>query len=83
MRRSWNRVASWEMRILKDLIEYTTNVDDFMHIRLTTESMVEAKPVEIGSHTTSSGGAMDSQSSKTKNLESKVVLPSACVPFIV
>jgi Gdp/GTP exchange factor required for growth at low temperatures len=29
LRRCWSRVGIWEMRMFTDLIEYTTNSDDF------------------------------------------------------
>ena len=77
MRRLWNRVGIWEMRVFEDLVEYTRNSDDFNYIRRTIESMVEAKPLELASHSVT---GTDSHKSRTG--DAKAAPPSACVPFI-
>lgn len=75
--------------MLRDLKRYTTNADHFKFIRLAIDSIVDAKPLDVGSRSASvvSAGAADpSSGSKGKgpdNNNHKVpVVPSACVPFI-
>jgi Gdp/GTP exchange factor required for growth at low temperatures len=81
MRRLWNRVGIWEMRMFADLGKYVTSDNDFEYIRLATSSMAEAKPLSV-SRNVIKGNVTDGQSSKVKTVETKVTRPSACIPFI-
>jgi len=60
--------------MLKDLKLFASRKDDFRHIRQTVAAIVDVKPLDIASHTSSvvSGGGT----------EERPVLPSACIPFI-
>ena len=85
MRRpGWHRVGIWENRMLKDLKLFTSRRDDFKHIRQTVAAIVDAKPMDVASHTPSvvSGGGTDAQSGKGKAAAERPVLPLACIPFI-
>lgn len=86
MRRLWGRVGMWETRIFTDLKQWTTNADNFKHIRQTVDAIVDAKPLDTGSHAASvvSGGATDGQSGKNRGAAEHraSAVPPVCVPFI-
>ncbi|KAF4568291.1 hypothetical protein EYR36_010301 [Pleurotus pulmonarius] len=80
MKRSWNRVGMYELRIYDDLKIWTTPDDDFRYMRNTIESIADNKPADTSTHApsvTSGGGTNRSKAGS----ESKPV-PTACVPFI-
>lgn len=83
-RRSWNRIGMWEKRMFNDLRSFITNSEDFKFIRHAVESIVDAKPLETGSHASvvsGGGGSADAQSGKGKTIIAPPI-PTACIPFI-
>ncbi|EGO03000.1 hypothetical protein SERLA73DRAFT_158671 [Serpula lacrymans var. lacrymans S7.3] len=83
MHRHWNRVGIWETQMLNKLTQFTTSADYFKAMHEAISAMIDAKPMNISSHTSSvvSGSATDGQSSKSKaTSDSKT--PTACIPFI-
>lgn len=72
--------------MFNDLKQWTTNAENFKHIRQTVDAIVDAKPLDTGSHAASvvSGGPTDGQSSKNRGTTDHraSVVPSVCVPFI-
>lgn len=81
MRRSWNRVGTWETRMLNDLKVYTVNTDDFMHIRRTIDAIADAKPLDVGSRAASIVSVGTDSKGKT-HLDGNPSAASACIPFI-
>ncbi|KAG6909166.1 hypothetical protein DXG01_001793 [Tephrocybe rancida] len=83
-RTGWSRVGLWENRMFRDLKVFTTNADDFKHIRQTVTSIVDAKPLDLNSHAASvvSGGGTDAQSGKGKANADRPSPPATCIPFI-
>ncbi|KAH7928036.1 ras GEF [Leucogyrophana mollusca] len=82
MKRHWNRVGETENQLLHKLTQFTTAVDDFKALHEAVTAMVDAKPMNVGSHASSiiSNGATDQSSRSRTTIESKT--PSACVPFV-
>ncbi|KAJ3509621.1 hypothetical protein NLJ89_g5128 [Agrocybe chaxingu] len=80
----WSRIGTFESRMYRDLKQFTTNIDHFKFMRQVVDSIVDAKPLESGSHASSvvSGGA-DSQSGRARaGSDLRPAVPSACIPFI-
>lgn len=78
MRRSaWHRIGIFETRVLKDLKQFTSSVDNFKFIRQATDAIAESKPLETSSASVVSGGT-DSKGKQAERLQ----VPSACIPFI-
>ncbi|KAG6836966.1 hypothetical protein H0H93_000358 [Arthromyces matolae] len=79
----WGRVGMWENRMYRDLKGFATNADDFVHIRQAVTAIVDAKPIDVNSHAASvvSGGT-DNHSGKGKANAERLVLATACIPFI-
>ncbi|KAG6844232.1 hypothetical protein H0H87_008645 [Tephrocybe sp. NHM501043] len=79
----WSRVGFWENRMFRDLKVFASSADDFKYIRQIVTSIVDAKSLDVNSHTASvaSGGGTDTQSGKGKAPE-RPPMPSACIPFI-
>lgn len=76
MRKSgWNRIGIFEARVLKDLKQFTSSVDNFKFIRQATDSITESKPLETSTSSVVSGEG------KGKHMERPPV-PTACIPFI-
>ncbi|KAJ3574858.1 hypothetical protein NP233_g1486 [Leucocoprinus birnbaumii] len=73
---SWHRIGIFETRVLKDLKQFTSSVDNFKFIRQATDAIAESKPLETSSASVVSGGA-DSKGKQPERLA-----PSACIPFI-
>lgn len=85
MRRHWNRLGLWESRIFTDFKQWCTAEDNFKYIRQTINALIDAKPLEAGSHAAASvvsGGASASETHRSKGGELKAAVNSACVPFI-
>lgn len=85
MRNAWGRLGGWEKRVYDDLQAWTDARDDFKFVRQAVAAMIDTKPLDVGSHTTSvtSSSAIDGQSSKSKTtVESRPPAPAACIPFI-
>ncbi|KAI0339067.1 ras GEF [Trametopsis cervina] len=73
----------WESRMLRDLHEWSTNQEDFKHIRNTVDALAEAKTRIVGSPESSQAGAA-SQSSTSRGRaasEGKAPATPSCVPF--
>ncbi|KAF9450741.1 ras GEF [Macrolepiota fuliginosa MF-IS2] len=78
MRKSaWNRIGIFETRVLRDLKQFTSSVDNFKFIRQATDAIAESKPMETSTASVVSGGA----EGKGKHAERPQV-PTACIPFI-
>lgn len=78
MRKSaWHRIGIFETRVLKDLKQFTSSVDNFKFIRQATDAIAESKPLETSTSSVVSGGG----ESKGKHPERPQV-PTACIPFI-
>ena len=85
MRNIWGRVGTWENRVFDDLRAWTDAKDDFKFIRQAINAMIDAKPINVGSHAASivSTGATDGQSSRSKaTSDGKPPAPPGCIPFI-
>ncbi|KAH7913649.1 hypothetical protein BJ138DRAFT_1145718 [Hygrophoropsis aurantiaca] len=81
MKRHWHRVGETETQLLHKLNQFTTAVDDFKALHEAVRAMVDAKPLNVGSHSSIiSNGATDQSSRTRTTTDSKT--PSACVPFI-
>jgi hypothetical protein len=74
---SWHRIGIFEARVLKDLKQFTSSVDNFKFIRQATDAIAESKPLETSSASVVSGGG----ESKGKQSDRPQV-PTACIPFI-
>jgi len=86
MKRSWNRVGIWEVRVFEDLKAFCTSDDNFRYIRRAITAIVDAKPLNIGSQddtATTSTGPVDGASVRSKgHADGKFISPTSCVPFI-
>jgi Gdp/GTP exchange factor required for growth at low temperatures len=85
MRTIWGRVGTWEKRVFDDLSAWTDAKDDFKFIRQAITAMIDAKPINAGSHAPSiiSTGATDGQSSRSRaTSDGKPFTPPGCIPFI-
>ncbi|KAF5326424.1 hypothetical protein D9611_001047 [Ephemerocybe angulata] len=84
MRKSgWNKVGNFETRIYRDLKVFVSSANGFSVIRSAIESIVDAKPMENGSHSHSAAGSSGDGMSKGKGgAEARPSVPTACVPFI-
>jgi Gdp/GTP exchange factor required for growth at low temperatures len=90
----WSRVGLWEKRMLKDLKMFVDNKDDFVHLRHNIAAIVDAKPQNDASVSTtnlpsSSGTGVGAEASmasvggKGKNpADRQPPISMACVPFI-
>lgn len=78
MRRHWHRLGMWEGRIFTDFKQWCTAEDGFKHIRQNVDALVDAKPLEVGSHAASvvSGASASEKGRAGANSE------AGCVPFI-
>ena len=83
MRRFWNRVPMWEIRVLEDLRELTNPTDNFKLIRdavdVLAESRRRADEEKQGApmvHTVASLTA------KGKTADGRPAPPDSCIPFI-
>jgi hypothetical protein len=68
-----------------DLRAWTDAKDDFKFIRQAVTAMIDAKPINVGSHAASvvSTGATDGLSSRSKTMsDGKPPVPQGCIPFI-
>jgi len=74
---AWHRIGIFETRVLKDLKQFTSSVDNFKFIRQAIDAIAEVKPLETGTASVVSGGA----ESKGKQAERPPV-SNACIPFI-
>ncbi|OBZ74987.1 hypothetical protein A0H81_05410 [Grifola frondosa] len=82
-RQAFNKVGTWENRVLADLIAWTSNEADFKHIRQTVEALVDAKPIIGGTQDSSIGGG-DGQPLTARSRaasEGRPPSPPSCVPF--
>ncbi|KAF7977887.1 hypothetical protein HWV62_2432 [Athelia sp. TMB] len=82
---AWNRLSSWESRVYNDLKAWVSSSDDFKFIRQAVATMLDAKPINAGSHVTAdvSTSGTDALSSKSKlTVDGKPLPPQTCVPFI-
>ncbi|TFK72390.1 ras GEF [Pluteus cervinus] len=80
-KRSWNKIGMWEKRMFNDLKSFITNSEDFKFIRRAVESIIDAKPMEAGSHASVVSSITEGPSGRTKSIIGPVV-PTACIPFI-
>ncbi|KAL0952471.1 hypothetical protein HGRIS_006737 [Hohenbuehelia grisea] len=81
LRRIPNRMNPQDVRMLNDLKEFTTPLDDFKYIRTAIDSIADNKPLESSSHAPSIISSSGANRSRTGS-ESRQMLPTACVPFI-
>ncbi|KAF9221832.1 ras GEF [Gyrodon lividus] len=74
MNRHWSRVGPWETQIFHKLSQFVNPENDFKAMHEAVSAMVDAKPIDVRSHTSTimSNSTSDSQSN----------MPSACVPFV-
>ncbi len=79
----WNRLGLVENRMFRDLREFTSKQDDFKFMRQVMDSVMKPKHLDSTSRTPSISGS-DSLSGKSKSLssDSKLSVPSICIPFI-
>ena len=47
MRRSGNRIGTWEIRVFNDLKAFCSADDDFIYIRRAITALVDAKPLDV------------------------------------
>lgn len=81
----WHRLGAFETRIFRDLKQFTSRKDDFKIMRQVVDSIVDSKPLDSDSRTTSiiSGSTTESHSGKSRpGSGSKLAGPSTCIPFI-
>jgi Gdp/GTP exchange factor required for growth at low temperatures len=84
MRNMWSRVGNWEKRVFDDLRAWTDAKDDFKFVRQAVAAMVDAKPINVGSHAPSivSNGATDGLSAWSKSTsDGKPPASPGCIPF--
>ncbi|KAG6879641.1 hypothetical protein C0992_000276 [Termitomyces sp. T32_za158] len=81
-RTGWSRLGIWETRMYRDLKAFATSADDFIHIRQTVASIVDAKPIDVNSKTASVISGGDNQPGKGKASAERPPVPTACIPFI-
>ena len=74
---AWHRIGIFETRVLKDLKQFTSSVDDFKFIRRAIDAIAEIKPLGTSSTSVVNVGA----ESKGKQAERPPV-STACIPFI-
>lgn len=75
MLRKSARIGIFEARVLKDLKQFTSSVDNFRFIRQATDAIAESKPVETSASSVVSGEG------KGKHAE-RPQAQAACIPFI-
>jgi hypothetical protein len=70
--------------VFDDLRAWADAKDDFKFVRQAVTSMIDAKPINVGSHAPSivSTGATDGMSSKSRTTDGKPPVLQGCIPFI-
>ena len=85
MQRYWGRVRLWENGIFQKLKQFTSPDDDFKAMRNAIAAMVDSKPLNATTHTSTimSNSSTDLPSGKSRGPnDTKAKAPSACIPFI-
>ena len=94
MKRSWNRIGTWEIRVFNDLKAFCSADDDFGCIRRAITALVDAKPLDASEgrgrgqqedeNTSCLNGAGETGGSKgrTGGDGKGMQPPISCVPFI-
>ncbi|KAI0313469.1 hypothetical protein OF83DRAFT_1141131 [Amylostereum chailletii] len=71
MRKLWNRVNVYNLRMLKDLTSFTSQENDFAHIRTAVAALADAKP-----------SATEETSSSKGSTKGKETSRPGCIPFL-
>ncbi|KAI0744636.1 hypothetical protein C8Q76DRAFT_637916 [Earliella scabrosa] len=77
---AYNKIGTWEARMLRDLTDWTTSAGDFKHIRQTVDSLVEARTGTQDTPIKSSDSQAVTGRSRAAS-DSKPPSDPACIPF--
>ena len=78
---AYNKIGTWEARMLRDLTDWTASAGDFKHIRQTVDALVDAR---AGAQDGGAHKSADGQSTTTRSRaasDSKPPADPACIPF--
>ena len=78
---TYNKIGTWEARMLRDLTDWTASAGDFKHIRQTVDALVDAR---AGAQDGGAHKSADGQSTTTRSRaasDSKPPADPACIPF--
>ncbi|KAI0052399.1 ras GEF [Auriscalpium vulgare] len=78
MRKSWNRVNVYNLRMLKDLTAFTQSDHDFAHIRNAMAMLSDAPP---GAQSEEAASVRSSTKGKA-SADGRQAPPAACIPFL-
>ena len=77
---TYNKIGTWEARMLRDLTDWTASAGDFKHIRQTVDALVDARAgaQDGGAHKSADG---QSTTRSRAASDSKPPADPACIPF--
>ncbi|KAG8908936.1 hypothetical protein FRB99_000039 [Tulasnella sp. 403] len=82
MKRLWNRVGMWEMRVFDDLKEFANPRGNFRFIREAIDTMMDKQPMKANDGTTPISASASTHSVKGKSVDGRASVSQSCIPFI-